>query len=304
MLYKQIEQNKRKTMWLVLSFNLLVLAIGWAIGYLMGGSMYSGVIITAIILAVYIPFTYITANKQIIKMSGAKPVTHDEYPELYNIVEELIIPAGVPMPAIYIIPDNAPNAFAAGVKPEKACVAVTQGLLDILNREELEGVIAHELAHIRNYDIRLMTISISLISVIVFISEIGMRMMFFGGNRKSNDNNRHPALIVLALVLVVLGPIAGTLIKMAISRNREYLADASAVEFTRNPQGLIGALNKISNTNAEVQDAKTATASMYIMNPFKNKDKTGRSTRKKKPKANAMATHPPTSERINRLSSM
>ncbi|MGM8211225.1 zinc metalloprotease HtpX [Virgibacillus sp. W0430] len=296
MLYKQIQQNKQKTVGLVLLFTVLVLAAGWAIGFLFNNDMYSGLIITAIIVAVYIPVTYMSASSQVLGMSGAKEIKREDNPQLFDIVEELTIAARLPMPKIYIIHDATPNAFATGIKPEKASVAFTTGLLDKLNREEITAVAAHELAHVRNYDIRLMTVCIALVGVIILIADIGSRMLFFRGGSRDGGRKTHPALIVVALVLIIVAPIAAQMVRLAVSRNREYLADATAVEFTRNPVGLINALRKISNDPGDVKHAKDATASMYIASPF------GRKRRKNK--GSLWATHPPIERRIEALQNM
>jgi len=297
MLYRQIEQNRRKTVLLVLLFGLLVLATGAAIGYLDDGDPVFGLVLAAIFLAFYLPFTWLSASRQVLGMAGARPVSREEYPQLYNIVEELCIPARLPMPKIYIVDDPSPNAFATGLKPEKGAVAFTTGLLERLNREELEGVAAHELAHIRNYDIRLMTISIALISVIIVLADIGVRMLMVrrgGGNRKGSGSN--PVMLIVALVLVILAPIAARIVHFAISRNREYLADATAVEFTRNPAGLKNALRKIAESDLDVRKAKQATAPLYFASPF-NKER-------KKRRAGLFDTHPPIEARIERLERM
>src|SRR5699024_10823159 len=184
-------------------------------------------------------------------------------PQLFDIVEELTIAARLPMPKLYIINDPVPNAFATGIKPEKAAVAFTTGLLDRLNREEVAGVAAHELAHIRNYDIRLMTICIALVGVVILLGDIGSRMIFYRGGRRGNDR-QNPILLVIALVLIILAPFAAQFVNLAVSRNREYLADTTAVEFTRNPVGLKNALRKISEEPRDVKNANRSTASMYI----------------------------------------
>lgn len=294
MLYKQIEQNKRKTLLLMFLFSVTVLLIGWAVGYLFVGDSLSGIIITVIILAIYLPVTYMTANSQVLRMSGAREITHEDNPMLFNIVEELSIAARIPMPKIYIVNDPAPNAFATGTKPEKGAVAFTTGLLEQLNREELEGVAAHEIAHIRNYDIRLMTVCIALVAVIAIIADIGARTLFYRGSRNRNQKT-HPALLIIALVLIILAPLAAQFVHFAVSRNREYLADASAVEFTRNNVGLKNALLKISQSPQEVKGAKDATAAMYISNPLR---------KNRRRKNSWMATHPPIESRIERLENM
>lgn len=300
MLYQQIAANKRKTVFLVIIFCLVALLAGWGIGYWMNGDMYSGIFITAIVLAFYVPITYMSANSQVLSLSGAKEASREEYPQLYNIVEELIIPAKIPMPKIYIVNDSAPNAFATGLKPKNAAVSFTTGLLEQLNREELTGVAAHEIAHIRNYDVRLMTICIALVSVIILITDFGTRILFYGGgrSRRSSGNNKGGGaaiMLIIAIAAVILAPIVAQMIRFAVSRNREFLADATAVELTRNPQGLIKALQKISADKQDVKNAKDATAAMYISRPLH---------RKKKAKRNVFATHPPMVDRIARLERM
>jgi heat shock protein HtpX len=292
MLYKQIEQNKKKTILLVLLFTILVLAVGSAFGYLMNGDLLIGLVIAAVIMLFYLPITYMSANAQVLKMSGAKPIEHKDNPALFNMVENLALAARIPTPKIYIIEDPALNAFASGIKPEKGVVAFTTGLLSELNREELEAVAAHEIGHIRNYDIRLMTICIALVGVIALLAHIGTRMLFVrrgGGNRKT-----HPALMIIALVLVILSPFAARFVQLAVSRNREYLADASAVELTRNSMGMRNALAKIGKHSLDVQNAKEATASMYISNPF----------RRDRKKTSWFSTHPTIESRIERLERM
>jgi len=296
MLYKQIQANKRKTFLLVTLFTVLVLGIGWGIGYLVNNDSVTGILITVVILAIYIPVTYMTASSQVLSMSGAKEIKREDHPQLFGIVEELSIAARVPMPKVYIINDPSPNAFATGTKPEKGAVAFTTGLLATLNREELSGVVAHELAHIRNYDIRLMTICIALVGVIALIANFGTRMMFYGGGRRrDNQQKSHPALMIVAVVFIILAPIASQFVRLAVSRNREYLADASAVEFTRNPVGLINALKKISSDPRDVENAQEATAAMYISRPL---------GKKKKKRRDLWSTHPPIDSRIQRLEAM
>lgn len=297
MLYKQILQNKRKTIWLVTLFCILVLVVGWAIGYLFNNDPYSGLIIAFVILIFYVPITYMSASSQVLSMAGAREIKREDAPQLFDVVEELALAARIPMPKVYIVNDPAPNAFATGIKPEKGAVCFTTGLLERLNREELSGVAAHEISHIRNYDIRLMTICIALVGVIALIAHFGSRMLFFGGGRGGNRNNKNsnPILMIIALVLVILSPLAAQFVQLAVSRNREYLADASAVELTRDPKGLINALRKISEDPREVRNAKDATASMYISNPF---------GKKKKAHSNWFATHPPIESRIERLKAM
>lgn len=296
MLFQQIEQNKRKTFFLIIVFLAIVLALGAAVDYYLGGNGLTGMVITLVVMAVYVPLTVASSRAQVLGMSGAKQVSEAEYPQLYNIIEELTIPAQIPMPKIYVVQDDAPNAFATGLSPKSGAVAFTTGLLDRLDREELEAVAAHEIGHIRNYDIRLMTISIALVGVVALIVDFGVRMLFRsrGGDRKNNG-----AIMIVGLVFMILAPLIAQFVHFAVSRNREFLADASAVEFTRNPVGLINALRKISSTDPRlhVEHAREATASMYIANPF-NKDRQASSFR------SWFATHPPIQARIARLEQM
>lgn len=194
------------------------------------------------------------------------------------------------MPRIYIIDDPSPNAFATGISPKSGAVAVTTGLMNRLNREEIEGVLAHEVAHIRNYDIRLSTIAVALVSAIAILSDIGMRFFIFSGGR--NNNNKHPLIMIIALLLVLLAPIIAVVMQLAISRNREYLADASAVELTRNPEALATALERITDTHTPVEEASSSTASLYFADPLKKKA------------ASLFSTHPPADERVRRLRQM
>src|SRR5699024_6046389 len=214
MLYKQVLQNKRKTVWLITVFSIIVLAVGWAIGYFFSDSPLAGLIITLIIVAFYVPITYATANSQVLNMAGAKKIKREDHPQLFDVVEELSLAARIPMPDVYIVNDPAPNAFATGIKPEKASVAFTTGLLKRLNREEISGVAAHEISHIRNYDIRLMTVCIALVGVIVLIAHFGSRLLFFGGGRRGGGNRKSILIImIIALVLIFLAAIAAQFVK-------------------------------------------------------------------------------------------
>ncbi|WP_010631806.1 zinc metalloprotease HtpX [Sporolactobacillus vineae] len=296
MLYQQIQQNKRKTFVLLVFFCLLVLAIGWAVGYFAGGDSLMGIVITAIVLCFYVPVTFASAKAQVLGMAGAHEIQKKDNPMLFNVVEELSVAANVPMPKVYIVDDPSPNAFATGMKPDSSVIAFTSGLLKRLNREEIAGVAAHEFSHIRNYDIRLMTLCIALVGVIIVIANVGQRMFFWGGGRNSKRSNdkSNPILMIVALVLIILAPLAAQFVQLAVSRNREYLADASAVELTRDPQGLVQALTKISSDTEGLKNAKPATASMYIASPFGEKRKA----------SNWFATHPPIESRIERLKAM
>lgn len=293
MLFQQIEQNKRKTILLMVGFFVLVLIIGGAVGYLNFSSARAGILLAAIVAVGYMGLTISNSTNIVMSLNNGKEITSKEqYPLLWNVVEELALISKVRMPKIYVIEDASPNAFATGNAPDKAAVAVTTGIMERLNREELEGVMAHELSHIRNYDIRLSTIALALTAVIALLANIGTRMLWFGGGgRRKNNKNDTGGLIfmVISLVLIILAPLAATLVQLALSRNREYLADASAVELTRNPQGLISALTKISDS-PPMKKADPTSAALYIDNPFK-----------KKKSSSLMDTHPSIEARIERL---
>jgi heat shock protein HtpX len=225
----------------------------------------------------------------IMRMNRAREVaTPHEYPALWNAVENLAMVARIPMPKIYIINDQSPNAFATGFSPNSGAVAVTTGILEVLNREELEGVLAHEIAHIKNFDIRLSTVAIALVSVVAILADLGTRFIF------GRDRKVHPVIMILGIILLILSPIIATIIQLALSRNREYLADATGAELTRNPHALASALEKISGVNKPVRHAAKSTAALYFNDPFKKKEK----------KTNLFSTHPPIDERIKRLNEM
>ncbi|SYZ78864.1 zinc metalloprotease HtpX [Trichococcus shcherbakoviae] len=301
MLHQQIEQNKRRTVLIVFLFFLLFAALGAAIGYLNWDNALSGVTLALIIGLAYVVIMVAQSTQVVMSLNNAKEITDKaQYPMLWNIVEEMTIVTRLPFPRIFIIEDESPNAFAAGNSPEKASVAVTTGLLKKLNREELTGVLAHEFAHIRNYDIRLSTVALAIAGLIAFLAQFSTRMMFWGGGRRRRSDNSGGAgiiLLILSLLILVLSPFVATIIRLALSRNREYLADASAIEFTRNPEGLKSALIKIA-TSDPMEAANAASASLYIVNPFK---------RMKEGEAEndgLFSTHPSTANRIKRLEAM
>ncbi|OUL08406.1 zinc metalloprotease HtpX [Trichococcus shcherbakoviae] len=301
MLHQQIEQNKRRTVLIVFLFFLLFAALGAAIGYLNWDNALSGVALALIIGLAYVVIMVAQSTQVVMSLNNAKEITDKaQYPMLWNIVEEMTIVTRLPFPRIFIIEDESPNAFAAGNSPEKASVAVTTGLLKKLNREELTGVLAHEFAHIRNYDIRLSTVALAIAGLIAFLAQFSTRMMFWGGGRRRRSDNSGGAgiiLLILSLLILVLSPFVATIIRLALSRNREYLADASAIEFTRNPEGLKSALIKIA-TSDPMEAANAASASLYIVNPFK---------RMKEGEAEndgLFSTHPSTANRIKRLEAM
>ena len=243
--------------------------------------------------------SYWYSDKLVLAMSHAMPVVHDQNPELYHIVENLCITAGLPVPKIYIIPEMQPNAFATGRDKNHAVVAVTQGLLARLNKTELEGVLAHELSHIGNKDILLSTIVVVLAGTIALLSNMFLRMSFFGGGRRRNDRDGEGGaiLMVLSIVAAILAPIAATLIQLAISRKREFLADASGALLTRYPEGLASALEKISQDPTPMQTANTATSHLFIESPFKENQKQSWFVK-------LFSTHPPTEDRIRILRGM
>lgn len=298
MLYQQIASNKRKTVFVVMGFLLLVGVIGAAIGYAFAGSATMGVIFALVLGFVYMFVMLGQSTDVVMNMNNAQEITDpSQAPELWHIVEDMALVGKVPMPRVFIIDDPSPNAFATGSDPEHAAVAATTGLLARLNREEIEGVMAHEVSHIRNYDIKLQTTALALAAVVSMLANFGTHSLFFGGGRRRDDREGgngifEIVMLVLALLAIVLGPLAASMAQMALSRNREYLADASAVELTRNPLGLINALAKISSSEP-MQAADASSASMYIADPFKGKTW-----------AHLFDTHPPIEERIARLEKM
>ncbi|MBR3215885.1 MAG: zinc metalloprotease HtpX [Exiguobacterium sp.] len=293
LLYEQIRKNKVKTVFIVTGFVLFVLLVGVAISYVNYGDAMPGLIFTPIFSLFYVGIVIMSSTNIVMKMNRAQEVTSvEEHRFLWHTVENMAMVARVPMPRIFIINDPSPNAFATGLKPEKAAVAVTTGLLDRLTREEVEGVIAHEVAHIKNYDVRLSTVTLALVSVIAIMSDIGSRMLFFRSIGGRRDQNQNPIFLIIGLVLLVLAPLIAMLINMAISRNREFLADASGAELTRNPDALASALEKIANVETPVEQASSASAPLYFSDPLKKKV------------SGLFSTHPDPVERISRLRQM
>ncbi|KXJ99117.1 MAG: hypothetical protein UZ19_OD1000484 [Parcubacteria bacterium OLB19] len=292
-LYTQQDSNIRKTWFLMAMFFAIVIALGYAVSWYTGNlAVLYGAIIFALLMNIG---SYWFSDKLVLSMTNAKPVTKAEAPELYNIVENLSITAGLPMPKIYIVDDPMPNAFATGRDPEHAVVAATTGLLQILDRNELEGVMAHELSHVGNRDMLVMTVAVVLAGFVAILADLFTRMLFLGG-----DRDKHPVLLVIGVVGIILAPIAANLIQMAISRKREYLADASAALLTRYPEGLASALEKISGYKQPMRSASHATAHLFISNPFgpEAKQSIGQ-------KLNSLfSTHPPASDRIRILREM
>ena len=297
MLYNQISSNKRRTVVLLIVFFMLLAAIGAAVGYLWLGDMTFGVVIAVIIGAIYAMSMIFQSTNVVMSMNHAREVTEQEAPQLYHIVEDMAMVAQIPMPRVFIIEDQSLNAFATGSSPENAAVAATTGLLAVMNREELEGVIGHEVSHIRNYDIRISTIAVALASAITLLSSLGSRMVWFGGGRRrSDDRDNGTGLLVFlfSILSLILAPLAATLVQWAISRQREYLADASSVELTRNPQGMINALQKLQQSAPMQQPVDAASAALYINDPIKKEERL----------TSLFSTHPSISDRIERLRQM
>ena len=295
-LHNQVRYNKWRTILLVFVFLFLVSLMGVVFGLILG-NLYLGVIAAVVIGMIYSFIMYRTGDSVILKMSGAKPVTKAEYPHLYHAVEGLSIAAGIPTPKAYVIKDSALNAFATGKDPQHASVAVTTGLLERLNRQELEGVLAHEISHIKNYDIRVMMLATVLVGIVTLIADFILYSFFFSGNNSDNDKgNAHIIILIVGIALALLAPLIANLIKLAISRNREYLADTSGALLTRYPPGLASALKKIkSDPDPLVDKANKASAHLFISTPFRNK--AGVMTK-------LFSTHPEIDERIKRLEAM
>ena len=246
--------------------------------------------------------SYWNSDKVALSLSHAQPADRATYARLYNLVEGLTIASGLPMPALYIVDDQAPNAFATGRDPKHASIAVTSGLLEKMNRIELEGVLAHELSHVKNYDIRVSSIAVCLVGVVAALSDFGVRMFIFGGSRRSNDNDGGNAItMVLALVVIVLAPFMAMLMQLAVSRKREALADVSAVEMTRYPPGLISALEKLRDDKTSVKSGGRATAHLWIEEPM---DHYEGDNAKKSRWSHLFDTHPPIEDRIAALREM
>ena len=289
-MYEQISSNKRKSLLLIVGFVFLYGGLGFLLSLWLGQAAFYIAIAVAVAMVI---FNLFVGDDLVLAVSGAKRVeSKDEAPELWRKVENLAITAGLPMPRLYIVPDDSPNAFAAGRNPKQAVVAVTSGLLDRLDEEELEGVLAHEMSHIRNYDVRLMTYAAVLAGSIALLANIILRSMWFGGGR---DRNANPLVIVALIAAAVLAPIAAVVIQTAISRRREYVADASAVELTRYPQGLASALRTISGSmKPSPHLSNQAIAHMMIAPPLGIGGKASK----------LFSTHPPTEDRIARLEAM
>jgi heat shock protein HtpX len=290
-MYRAIARNKRNTVFIILLFLILIGALGWLAAYIY--QSYTILVVVVIGAILYALFQYYLASSQALSMSGAIPITKADNPRLWNIVENLSIATGTPMPAVYIVNDPAPNAFATGRDPQHASVAATTGLLDIMTDAELEGVMAHELGHVRNYDIRLGMIVFGLTVAIGFIADIFLRMAFFGGGNRNNNNGGNPVVLVFGLIAAIVAPLVATLVQLAVSRQREYLADATGAMTTRHPDALASALLKLEAYGRPMRKQNSSMAHLWINDPLKP----GLMAR-------LFSTHPPIPERVERLEEM
>jgi heat shock protein HtpX len=297
MVYTEIAANKRKTAYLMAFMLSLIILIGYVFSLYFGEP---GIVPIAVAFSVGMSlFSYYFSDKVALGISGAKEIQRSDDEELYRTVENLSIGAGLPTPRIYLIDDTALNAFATGRDPKHAAVAITTGLRQKLTKQELEGVMAHELSHIGNYDIRIATIVVVLVGVITLLADWMLRISFHGGRRRDN-NGAGGIIAIIAIILALLSPIAATLMQLAISRKREYLADASAALLTRYPQGLVSALQKLEADHEPLEVANKATAHMYIVNPLKDQSKSNGISWF----AGLFMTHPPIQDRIEKLNGM
>lgn len=291
MILRDVRKNRAKTAFIVVCFMIFISLFVYFLSLWLFNDVYIAVFIGATVSIIASFVSYYKSDKIVLTLNGARPATKVEDREINDILEGLCLATGLPKPKLYVMEDSSMNAFATGRNPSHAVICVTTGLLDRLEKYEIEGVIAHELSHIKNYDILLSTIASVMVGFVVIISDLAMRSSFRGRDR-DNDSNASGILMILSLIFIVLSPIFGQLLQLALSRNREYLADSSAVEITRNKEGLISALKKLTNDNTNLRTANKATASMFIVSPFSNK---------RKVKDSLLSTHPATENRIKAL---
>lgn len=294
--FDEVAINKWKSYFLMFGFAVIIIGLSYVISLIYGGGF--GVSLVFMFIAFFISIimvliSYFAGDKMALSISHAKPANKKEHAHYINSVEGLAIAAGLPMPKAYVIQDEAINAFATGRNPENASIAVTTGALKKLNRTELEGVIAHEMSHVKNFDMRLMTITVVLVGVIALMSDIFLRSLWFGGGNRDNDRGGNVVFILIGIVLALLAPLIAQLIQLAISRKREYAADAQGALLSRYPEGLANALKKINKDHLDTKNASKATAHLYFSNPLK-----------KGWLNNMFSTHPPIEERIKRLEAM
>lgn len=288
-MYNQIAANKRQTVLMMFIFIVLVAGLGWLLGKFLGSpSITPFVLIGALIYAL---ISYFSGSRMALAVNGAKEIQKSDNPRLWRIVENLSITDGLPMPRVYVIDDPAPNAFATGRDPNHSVVCATTGLLDMMTDTELEGVFAHELGHVKNYDIRVMMIVFALVAVISILTDIMLRASWFGGGDDNDSNNS--LFFIIGIIAAILAPLIAWLIQLSISRKREYLADATGALTTRYPEGLASALEKIQQSGSALKHQNTSTAHLFFANPLKGKKLT-----------NMFSTHPPIDDRIKRLRGM
>jgi heat shock protein HtpX len=292
--YSAIARNKRNTVFIIVFFLVFIGALGWLAQFVYGPGGY-GIMVSVIVIAIlYALFQYFMAGRQAVAMSGGIRINSKaDHPRLWRTVENLSITTGTPMPEIYVINDPAPNAFATGRDPEHAIVAATTGLLEIMDDSELEGVMAHELGHVRNYDIRVSMIVFGLVVAVGFISDMFLRMAFFGGGRNNNNGGGNPVVLVFGLVAMIVAPLVASMVQLAVSRQREYLADATSAMTTRHPDALASALAKLEAYGRPLRKQNTSMSHLWIADPLKP----GLMDR-------LFSTHPPIAERIERLHTM
>ncbi len=284
-MYGAITKNKRNTIFIMAFFIGLIGAIGWVVSYFMGNTSFTYIVIA--IAALYALIQYFAAGKLAVAMTGAQEIKKADNPRLYRIVENLAITTGMPTPKVYIIHDPAPNAFATGRDPKHAIVGATTGLLEIMDDRELTAVMAHELGHVQNYDIRVSTIAFGLVSAIGLLSDIVLRAMFFSDSRSNNSN---PVILAVGIAAIILAPIIASIVQLAVSRQREYLADATGALTTRDPEGLASALGKLQQFGQPMKQQTTSAANLFMNNPLKP----GFFSK-------LFSTHPPLEDRIARL---
>ena len=294
MILKAVRNNKIESYAIILGFLFIVTLVVYFVCYFMDLGVYS-IIIALAFSSISCIISYYNCDKMVLAMNGARPANEEQDRLLSSILDGLCIASGLPKPKLYIIDDPSPNAFATGRNPQNAVVCVTTGLLEKMDYYELEGVVAHELSHIKNYDIRLSAVVSVMVGFIVMLADFVSRALFWGRGR-DNDNKGNPILMIIGLICLILAPIFGQLMQLALSRRREYLADASAVELTRNPDGLISALQKLDADPNELKTANNSTAHMYIVSPFKANARDG-----KKRKTSLFSTHPSIQDRIEAI---
>ena len=287
-LQDEVRRNIWKSYFIMVFFILIISFLGFFIGYLLNSQLF-GFLLALFAALIYSVIAYNTGESMVLRMSNAKPLAKHDFPFVWHTVEALSLAAGIPKPEVYIIESDALNAFATGKKPEKSYIALTTGIIKKLKRQELEGVIAHEISHIKNYDIRVMLITAVMSGIIVFLSQMIFRIAIFGGGR---NRKSHPAILIVGLIFIILSPVFAEMIKLAVNRRREYLADSSGAVLTRYPPGLADALEKIKKDSHVLKSANGATAHLFISNPVKKKAKS------------FFSTHPPIEDRIKRLREM